>query len=346
MLGCFTRGANGLVFAFFFVMLASGFAAEEAEDSPSPAKVGEEGAATNNPSDEVLRAYLQKQERANLILQEKLQSLQMNMEQTRQEAEATARHSADALATRLKLIEQVLSDQRREEIEATKASNRFMLLVAGVFGAIGLIAMVFTAWFLLRAMNRLAEVAAAFPPGFPERGIPLGEGERPLRALPPESDRLLGALDRLEQRIHELEQTSHVTHSNGDQEHGTSGHTVDLLLTEGNEGAEGPDRISVLLKKGESLLNLDQPGKALACFDELLALKPGNAEALVKKGSALERLKRWDEALKCYDEAIANDNSMTLAYLYKGGVFNQLERFSEALECYEQALRTQQKTPA
>jgi len=102
-------------------------------------------------------------------------------------------------------------------------------------------------------------------------------------------------------------------------------------------------RITSLLGKGESLLNLDKAEAALACFDEALTLAPNHAEALVKKGTVLERLRKLDEAIECYNRAIAADRSMTIAYLYKGGLFNRMARFSEALECYEQAVRTQER---
>ncbi|MGD0652613.1 MAG: tetratricopeptide repeat protein [Verrucomicrobiia bacterium] len=82
---------------------------------------------------------------------------------------------------------------------------------------------------------------------------------------------------------------------------------------------------------------------ALACFDEVIAIDPTNAEAFVKKGTVLEKLGKLDEAIDCYDRAIALDTSMTMAYLCKGGAFNRLERYGEALQCYEQALRAQQK---
>ena len=101
-------------------------------------------------------------------------------------------------------------------------------------------------------------------------------------------------------------------------------------------------RITMLLGKGQSLLNLDQAEEALACFDQVLTLDPNHPEALVKKGAALERLRKLDEAIACYDQAIAADSSMTVAYLYKGGLFNRMERFGEALECYEKALHTQE----
>jgi tetratricopeptide (TPR) repeat protein len=102
-------------------------------------------------------------------------------------------------------------------------------------------------------------------------------------------------------------------------------------------------RITGLIGKGQSLLNVDKAEEALACFDEVLTLDAQNAEALVKKGTALERLRKLEEAIECYNRAIVADGSMTIAYLYKGGLFNRLERFTEAMECYEQALRTQEK---
>jgi tetratricopeptide (TPR) repeat protein len=207
--------------------------------------------------------------------------------------------------------------------------------------------MMFTAWFLLRAMNRLGEVAAALPPSMPTH-LALEEGSAHVSALPQESNRLLGAIDRLEKRIHQLEHSPHPVigpgehHANG----GSEGDEMELVVSGSGERLEAGQRFTVVVAKGESLMNLGQADKALGCFEEALALNPGHAETLVKKGAALERLKRWEEALTSYDQAIAADNSLTLAYLYKGGVFNQLEKFSEALECYEQALRTQQKQPA
>lgn len=299
---------------------------------------------TNESSAEALRGYLQKQERANLLLQEKLQNLQRSLQETRDESEAGARRASETVATRLKLIEQTLTTQREREMEVMQKSNRFLLTVAAAFGSVGLCAMVFTAWFLLRAMNRLAEVAAAFPPSMPDHSL-LGLDE-PMRAVrPAEGNRLLGAIDQLEKRLHQLEHIPGPAQS--EPEHLTGGTAGNLeILVSPAHPAEREERFSIILAKGESLLNLDQAENALACFEEALKIKPGHAEALVKRGTALERLKRWEEALSCYDQAIAADHTLTLAYLYKGGVYNQLEKFSEALECYEQALRTQQKEPA
>jgi tetratricopeptide (TPR) repeat protein len=149
--------------------------------------------------------------------------------------------------------------------------------------------------------------------------------------------KLLGALERLEKRVCEIEHAALVPHHSS--ETATGDHRGGNGTPDDAKGAQ----IALLLGKGQSLLHLDQAENAIQCFDEVLGIDSQNTEALVKKGAALEKLKRLEDAIACYDHAIAVDDSMTLAYLYKGGVFNQLERFSEALQCYEKALRTQQK---
>ena len=111
----------------------------------------------------------------------------------------------------------------------------------------------------------------------------------------------------------------------------------------GSSAAKDRDEcVANLLAEGQSLLDAQQPDKALECFEVALGLEPEHAEALVKKGGALEKLGRTDEAIACYDRAIAADETLTIAHLHKGGLFNRLARYDEALQCYEQALRTQE----
>jgi tetratricopeptide (TPR) repeat protein len=100
-------------------------------------------------------------------------------------------------------------------------------------------------------------------------------------------------------------------------------------------------RLTSLMETGDSLLNLKQPGCALVCFEEALALDSHRARAHVKKAAALEQLDRLDEALACYDHALALDDSLAEAFVGKGAVYNRLERYREALECYEQAAHLQ-----
>jgi tetratricopeptide (TPR) repeat protein len=252
-----------------------------------------------------------------------------------------------------------LALQRSQELTAMQSNNRVMLIVAGAFAALGLAAMLFMAYFQWRTINRLAEISMALPGVhglMPGHALPaLGAGDPHLLSsgsAEQSNARLLGAIDRLEQRIRELEHTTHPAVSDA----GAANHGSNLIASPSNgesEPAANGDHalapaseealVSFLMGKGQSLLNLDKAEEALACFEEILALRADHLEALVKKGTSLEKLRRLNEAVECYDRAIAADNSMTIAYLCKGGLFNRMERYNEALECYEQALRTQEK---
>jgi tetratricopeptide (TPR) repeat protein len=306
------------------------------------------GRGDETNAEETLRSWLQ--------VQEQLHATQLAIERNRQETDAAAARSAEALGNRLQGIEQALAAQRAQELEAMQSSNRVMLIVAGSFAGLGLVAMLLMAYFQWRTVSRLAEISATLPfghalgAGAAMGALGAGDGLRPALGPAQESNqRLLGALDKLEQRILELEHTARPPLKDGappaaqkallPQSSGT-----DAASTVTDAAAVTPEstRIAMLLGKGQSLLNLDQAEAALACFDELLALDPNHPEALVKKGAALERLRKLDEAVACYDRAIAADGSLTVAYLYKGGLFNRMERFNEALECYEKALRTQE----
>jgi tetratricopeptide (TPR) repeat protein len=233
-----------------------------------------------------------------------------------------------------------------------QASNRVMLIVAGSFAGVGFVAMLLMVFFQWRAVSRLADISAALPAA---RSFPaLGPGDTALAQLGHADQanlRLLGALDRLEKRIRDLEETtSPAMKPVLDSPAETPGEPV-AAEPSGEEKTAQPNgstasehgRLTLLLAKGQSFLNGEQPNEALACFAEALGINPQNTEALVKKGSALERLRRWDEAMACYDRALAIDKSLTIAYLYKGGLFNRMEHFNEALECYEKALGTQEK---
>jgi tetratricopeptide (TPR) repeat protein len=311
--------------------------------------------AQDTNSEEVLRAYLQ--------LQEQLHATQLAVEQNRREYQEAAAQNEEALANRLRAIEQALAAQRSRELDAMQSSNRVMLIVAGSFAVVGFVAMLIMAYFQWRTVNGLAELSATLPAGRAlgfGGGLPaLGTGELHIgnpAAAEQSNARLLGALGQLEKRLYELEHaaTTHTVEATGPTKSGNgdsngNGHSLSQEHGAGSsaETATGDaGQIRALLVKGESLLDRNEAEAALACFDELLALAPNHAEGLVKKGAALEKLQKPTEAIACYDRAIATDASMTIAYLHKGGLCNRLERFNDALQCYEQALRTQEKRKA
>lgn len=303
---------------------ASLFAAE-----PGPAAPVKPPAEDSAESQRVLRSYLQ--------LQEQLHATLLAIEQARIENTAAAHTNSDALATRLEMIEKSLAQSREQQMESMRNSNRTMLTLAGIFVGVGFLTLLFMAFFQLRGMNRLAEIATGMGGGqFPALGAvdPRLLGASGENA---QSSRLHGVISRLEQRIEELEGAAHAAM-------GTNGHgerkSFPVILEAAPAAAS---HATVLIGKGQALLNLGQAENALLAFEEALTAAPDDPEAHVRKGQALERLKRFDEALACYDRAIALDPSLTQAYLAKGGAFNRQERFSEALACYEQALRSESK---
>ena len=323
---------------------------DEVDTNSAPASTNE------TSSQEILRAYLQ--------LQEQLHLTQLAVEQNRHEAREVAVQSSETLAGRLHAIEIALEAQRTRELEAMQSSNREILLVAGTFAAVGFLAMLLMAFFQWRTVTRLADISAALPGTFalatPQNRPALGPGDSHAVAIGPaeqSSMRLLGAVEQLEKRVYELEHTTRTplnetsSLSNGGKPpsvvvHEPGGSHLEVPREHApiaNRSALEHDRVTLLLGKGQSMLNLDDAHAAVACFEEALAIDPNNAEAWVRKGTALEQLQQLEQAIQCYDRALAADNSMTIAYLHKGGLFNRMERFSEALECYEKALRTQEK---
>ncbi len=330
-------------FAFLLALASLPFAAAETNAPPFPP-----GTADTNASMEALRSYLE--------LQTQLHAAQLAIERNRQENEAAANRNAEALTNALQLIKQSLADQQARELETMRNTSHLVLAAAATLAAVGVLALLLTAYLQWRAMTRISQLPV--PPAnplalWPGRAYPtLGPGDMPLVSAgtaEQSSARLLGVIDRLERRIAELEHSSRAPLSeyaaSADEPKKTPvAPPAEPPAPPARESS--PSRTALLLAKGQALLEQEESEKALACFEEALGLEPRHPEALVKKGVALERLRRTEEAVRCYDDAIAADSSMTIAYLYKGGLFNRLERYNEALACYEQALRTQERRPA
>jgi tetratricopeptide (TPR) repeat protein len=291
-------------------------------------------------SNEALRAYLQ--------LQEQLHATQLAIERNRQEDQAAAAQDSMALSNHLQAIEQSLVVQRAGEL----ADNHLLLMIIGLFAAVGFVAALFTALFQWRAVSRLGEISAALSTTRPlpgtRAGATLGLGEHEVFAhgfVEQSNARLIALVEHLEKRIGELEHAT--TLPLKDSAPSGNGETQqNIQAVPDPKIEENSERVASLMQQGQSLLNAERVEEAIACFDEILAFAPNHAETLVKKGTALEKLRHPQEALECYDRAISADGSMTIAYLHKGGLCNRLERYGEAMDCYERALHTQEKKRA
>lgn len=314
---------NFLLVCAALAVCAKVFAADPNPVSPPPsANTAVPGAITQN-------SYLQ--------IQEQLHATQLAIESSRQEAAAEAKRNADEIAARIQSLEQTVAAQRADEIQAAQRSQQSTLLLAVAFGLIVVAAVLFMAYLQWRAVARLVELSASRPAGFS-----LGNGRSAPSlvagaAVEQSNMRLFGAVEHLEKRILELEQTARAS----------LGETTSPAAKKSNGATPAADDreecVANLLAEGQSLLEASEPEKALECFDVALRLQPNHADALVKKGGALEKLGRMDEAIACYESAIEADGAMTIAYLHKGGLFNRMARYDEALQCYEQALRAKEK---
>jgi TolA-binding protein len=300
---------------------------------------------------------------------------QATIDQLRREIEQSAARNAEAITASLSVIEPTLRQMQERQMEAVQSSNRTILIVAGIFAAVGFLGLIFISLILVRALGRFSELAVLAAPrgqllGPGQSFAALGTGELPATgssAAEQASHRFQNAIDQLQGRIRELEHSvqsatetaitqsraSMAAQSRPAPESPASALNIRPLLPgpQGAAGGQGENaapasRASVLLGKGQALLNLDATEQALQCFDEVLAGEPNHAEALVKRGMALEKLQDWEQALESYDRAIAIDNSLTVAHLYRGGVCNRLQRHREALESYEKALRSEKKIRA
>ncbi|MEO7600426.1 MAG: tetratricopeptide repeat protein [Opitutus sp.] len=309
---------------------------------------------------ELLKSYLQ--------MREQLQATQLAIATNRIEAEVTARAQAAAVGEKFESIKSSMEAERErhrmdtERAQAQRAdsdrqqaelqrSNRTVLWIAAVFGALALVAIVVSPILQWRAINHLAETAAARPalhapaPSM----LPAEAGTFPDHTVTVSTQRMQGMIERMERRILELEHTA--THPMSSVASGAVATTSTVLTVDSprrlNHAIDDVSvRIKSLMSKGHGLLNEGKAKEAVGCYNEVLKLDLNHPEALVKRGAALERLKQDDEAIQCYDRAIKAEPNMTLAYLYKGGVCNRLERYEEATRCYEQALRTEDESRA
>ena len=275
-------------------------------------------------------------------IQEQLHNTQVGIEKYRQAAEAAVASNAQVLDERLGAMEKSLASQQLDELKGRERMERMILITSGIFAGVGFLVLLVAAFLQLTAVNRLAAAASTLA-SHPPHALGMGDAQLPpSHALQQSTASFLGIIERLEQRIHDLEAVTKPSPSLPENTSANLDSNAPSVMADDATPlpADKAGAVNVLMNKVSTLLKLDKPEAALTCLDELLTLEPGNVEALVKKGAALERLQRFDEAIQYYDRAIAQDNSMTMAYLYKGGVYNRLERYTEALACYEQALKT------
>lgn len=329
------RVTGSCVLALVWLLAGAG-ASLAAETNPPPAAGVETPAIT---PEQAMRAYLH--------VQEQLRLTQRALEDSRAEATAAAKASAESMTERIRLIEQNLAAQRLHDLEAMERSNKTALIVVGAVAMSALLLLLLSAWLQSRSMQKFAEATNGLrlsrPLAGPSLPLVLGPGGDPAQQA---SAQVQDVLQRLQRRIEELEHTATVAlPAPGEAAAPAEAPAVGRA---GPKSAAGPAEPTgaVFLRRGIDLLSQNRVEEALASFSEGLVREPGNTDLLLKRGAALERLQRLEEAIASYDAAIAANPTLTTAYLLKGAVLNRLKRQPEALQCYELALSHQRKGEA
>lgn len=247
--------------------------------------------------------------------------------------------------------QEALASQRKRETDLTQEARALNIKV--MLGAAAGMFLVFLAsyWFQLRCLNRVMELSRSTNALQTPFSHPLLENHNTA------DSKLLEVVRILENRIQLLEAPAKVsTHTatagNGNghaSENGENGHATGngiKVIEAAPEPQPAASKASLLLAKGEILLDMERFQDAATSFQEAVALEPTNAEAHLKKGIALERMNRLEHSLSAYDEAIRLNPTRAFAYVYKARVLAALHRHDEALSVYDAALgKNTPKTP-
>ncbi len=85
------------------------------------------------------------------------------------------------------------------------------------------------------------------------------------------------------------------------------------------------------LRKGDILVQLRKPRKAIAIYDVILELDPRNEVVWNRKGEVLLTMAKFQEAIRCFDQALSAVPTYTKAAQNKAKAQVMLERVAQAL---------------
>jgi tetratricopeptide (TPR) repeat protein len=106
-----------------------------------------------------------------------------------------------------------------------------------------------------------------------------------------------------------------------------------------------PDDVDTIFDHGNDLLASGRAAEAMACYEQVLRVRPDAPELLGNLGVCCAELGRLDEALRWYDAALARQPQYPEALYNRGNALRELKRYSEALAVYETALRLNANFP-
>lgn len=267
------------------------------------------------PELDQLQSQLRMMERSN-------EEMQRSTEEASKKFETVMQQNA-ALSNVLTGLQDTLVNQREREMELNKQASSSNFKIMAVAATAVFLVFLFSYWFQLRCLNRVMEIKTT--------PMALGMGHEPhlLEEQNPAASKLLSAVKMLEHRLEQLETPGVPQSNNAD---------VPTLLDSGTIEPAPSSSMSLLLAKGQVLLDTERLQDAVNCFQEAITVDASNSEAHLKKGIALERMGRMEQALAAYEEALRLNPKRTVANVYKARVLAALHRYDEAISTYDNAL--------
>ncbi len=102
--------------------------------------------------------------------------------------------------------------------------------------------------------------------------------------------------------------------------------------------AINPRRARVYTNLGNAYITMGQTEKAIADFDEAIAINPSKADLYNNLGNAYAKLGQTAMAVDCLDKAVSLKPGFSLAYYNLGRVYMGTGRFDLAVAAYEKAI--------
>jgi tetratricopeptide (TPR) repeat protein len=102
-----------------------------------------------------------------------------------------------------------------------------------------------------------------------------------------------------------------------------------------------PGNVDAWLNRGIALENLGRYEEAIASYDKAITIQPGNANLWYNRGVVLRKLGRYADAIASYDKAIAITPDYIEAWLNRGAALDYLGRYDEAIASYDKVLALQ-----
>ena len=115
------------------------------------------------------------------------------------------------------------------------------------------------------------------------------------------------------------------------------------LVPETAEPNDPNDSATEHLNRGNDWFAKQEYDKALADYNQALAINPRYAPAYCFRGAAWNNQEQYDKALADYNQAIAIDSQYATAFHKRGVVWEKMGEFEKAITDYQQAIKLDPK---